>query len=104
MTVDDYLGGVNRTRTTAPPPPADVVAAFNDALEHALNLARARVAANPNDAGAHYELGAAIGLRASYMATVDNSIVGRLVKDGYFEQLFSAEVKAEEQRKAKLAF
>jgi ABC-type nitrate/sulfonate/bicarbonate transport system substrate-binding protein len=35
---------------------------------------------------------------------VDNSTIARLVKDGYFEQLFGAEIKAEEQRKAKLAF
>jgi ABC-type nitrate/sulfonate/bicarbonate transport system substrate-binding protein len=35
---------------------------------------------------------------------VDNSIVSRLVKQGYFEQLFGADVKAEEQRRAKLAF
>ena len=35
---------------------------------------------------------------------VDNSTVERLVKEGYFEQLFGADVKAEEQRKAKLAF
>src|SRR5262245_29359433 len=62
MTVDDYLGSVSRTRSAAAPPPADVVAAFNDALEHAMTLARARVAANPRDASAHYELGAAIGV------------------------------------------
>jgi ABC-type nitrate/sulfonate/bicarbonate transport system substrate-binding protein len=35
---------------------------------------------------------------------VDNSTVGRLVKEGYFEQLFGAGVKAEEQRKAKIAY
>src|SRR4051812_1368187 len=34
---------------------------------------------------------------------VDNSTVGRLVKEGYFDQLFGAEVKAEAQRKAKIA-
>jgi len=87
MTVDDYLGGVNRARTTAPPPPPEVAAAFNDALEHALTLARARVAANPRDASAHYELGAAIGLRASYIATVDNSILSafRAAKGAYEE-------------------
>ena len=73
MTVDDYLGNVSRSASPAPPPPADVAAAFNDALEHALTIARARIAANPRDAGAHYELGAAIGLRASYIATVENS-------------------------------
>lgn len=87
MTVDDYLGGVTRTKSTAAPPPADVVAAFNDALEHALSIARARVAANPRDAGAHYELGAAIGLRASFTATVDNSMVSafRSAKGAYQE-------------------
>jgi hypothetical protein len=35
---------------------------------------------------------------------VDNATVARLVKEGYFEQLFGADVKAEEQRKAKIAF
>jgi ABC-type nitrate/sulfonate/bicarbonate transport system substrate-binding protein len=35
---------------------------------------------------------------------VDNSTVDRLVKEGYFEMLFGQGIKAEEQRKAKLAF
>jgi hypothetical protein len=35
---------------------------------------------------------------------VDNRTVEHLVKDGYFEKVFGDEVKAEEQRKAKLAF
>ena len=88
MTVDDYLGSLGRPRTAAAPPPAETVAAFNDALERALAIARARVAANPRDAGAHYELGAAIGLRASYVATVDGSVVGafRAAKGAYEEQ------------------
>jgi len=87
MTVDDYLGSVSRSRSPAPPPPPDVAAAFNDALEHALAIARARIAANPRDAGAHYELGAAIGLRASYTATVENSALGafRAAKTAYQE-------------------
>jgi len=87
MTVDDYLGSVTRSRSTAAPPPPDVVAAFNDAIDHALTLARARVAANPRDAGGHYELGAAIGLRASYIATVENSSLGafRSAKAAYQE-------------------
>jgi tetratricopeptide (TPR) repeat protein len=87
MTIDDYLGGVSRPRIPVAPPPAETAAAFNDALEHALAIARARVAANPRDAGAHYELGAAIGLRASYIATVDGSILGafRAAKGAYEE-------------------
>jgi len=35
---------------------------------------------------------------------IDNSIVERLVKEGFFEKLFGPDIKAEEQRKAKLAF
>jgi ABC-type nitrate/sulfonate/bicarbonate transport system substrate-binding protein len=35
---------------------------------------------------------------------VDNGVVTRLVKEGYFEQLFGADIKAEEQRRGKLAF
>jgi tetratricopeptide (TPR) repeat protein len=76
MTVDDYLGAVSRSRPAPTPPPPEIVAAFNEALERALALARARVAANPRDAAAHYELGAVVGLRASYIATVEGSAVG----------------------------
>ena len=39
-----------------------------------------------------------------FKKVVDNSAVERLVKEGYFEKLFGDEVKAEEQRKAKIAF
>ena len=35
---------------------------------------------------------------------IDNSLVDRLVKEGFFEQLFGPGVKTEEERKAKLAF
>jgi Flp pilus assembly protein TadD len=87
MTVDDYLGGVSRSRPAPTPPPPEIAAAFNDALEHALALSRARVAANPRDAEAHYELGAAVGLRASYMATVEGSTMGafRAARGAYDE-------------------
>src|SRR5262249_61013705 len=69
------------------PPPPGVAAAFNDALERALALARARVAADPHDAAAHFELGAAIGQRASYMATVEGSAMSafRAARGAYDE-------------------
>lgn len=35
---------------------------------------------------------------------IDNSAIDRLVKEGYFEKVFGPGVKAEEQKKAKLAF
>ena len=39
-----------------------------------------------------------------FRAVLDNSIVDRLVKQGFFERLFGSGVKAEEERKAKIAF
>jgi len=39
-----------------------------------------------------------------FRKVVDNSTVDRLVKEGYFEQLFGADVKAEAQQRAKIAF
>ena len=87
MTVDDYLGGVSVGKTPAPPPPPETAAAFHDALEHALALARTRVNTDPRDASAHYEVGAAIGLRASYVATVDRSPLSafRAAREAYDE-------------------
>jgi len=85
MTVDDYIGKVTKPTTSAPPPPPDIAAAFRDALEHALAIARKRIERNPRDADAHYQLGAAVGLRASYVATVDASAMGafRAAKEAY---------------------
>ena len=39
-----------------------------------------------------------------FKRVIDNSVVARLVKEGYFEQLFGAGVKAEQDRKAREAF
>jgi predicted Zn-dependent protease len=87
MTVDDYMGGVTRRKTPLPPPPPETVAAFNEALGRALALARERVAADPKDADAHYEVGAAMGLRASYTATVESSALSafKAAREAYDE-------------------
>jgi len=39
-----------------------------------------------------------------FRTVLDNSIVDRLVKEGYFEKLFGPGIKAEEDRKTKIAF
>ena len=39
-----------------------------------------------------------------FKRVIDNSVVSRLVKEGYFQQLFGPGIKAEEERKAKAAF
>src|SRR6185312_14361682 len=85
MTVDDYLGKAARPNAKMPAPPADTAAAFHAAIDKALALSRARVAVNDRDADALYQLGAAVGLRASYAATVDGSVLSafRSAREAY---------------------
>jgi ABC-type nitrate/sulfonate/bicarbonate transport system substrate-binding protein len=42
--------------------------------------------------------------RFDFRAVIDEGIVDRLVREGYFEKVFGAQIKDEEARKAKLAF
>lgn len=39
-----------------------------------------------------------------FRKVIDNSVVERLIREGYFEKLFGPEIRDEEQRKAKTAF
>jgi len=39
-----------------------------------------------------------------FRQVVNNTVIEKLVKDGYFEQLYGAGIKADEERRAKLAF
>jgi len=39
----------------------------------------------------------------NFKTVVDNSTVDRLVKEGFFQKLFGAGIKSEEERKSKLA-
>jgi tetratricopeptide (TPR) repeat protein len=74
LTVDSYLGKVSRETIKLPPPPPEAAAAFHDAIDRAVALARMRLAADAGNADAQYQLGAAVGLRASYAATVDGGL------------------------------
>jgi tetratricopeptide (TPR) repeat protein len=86
--VDDYLGRVSRTNATAPPPPPETAAAFREALDRALAIAHKRIETNPRDADGHYQVGAAVGLRAAYVATVEGRALGalRAAREAYEEQ------------------
>jgi tetratricopeptide (TPR) repeat protein len=75
--VDDYLGPVTkRDDVTVKPPPTAVSQAFRTYIGRAEALAEQRVAQAPNDPNAQYELGAALGLDASYTATIDGRVMG----------------------------
>jgi Flp pilus assembly protein TadD len=75
-TVDDYLGSISRQNVAMRQPPADLAARFNRHIVRALTLAEANLARRPRDPEALYQVGATVGLQASYVATVEGRILG----------------------------
>jgi tetratricopeptide (TPR) repeat protein len=75
VTVDHYLGSFSRSSVDLPKPPPELEKEFRSHLNRAIELAEKRAAANPKDAQAHYDLGAALGLEASYVATVEGKLL-----------------------------
>ena len=75
VTVDHYLGSFSRARVELKRPPPDLDAAFRRHVARAIELAEAQVAADPGSAQARYDLGAAVGLQASHVATVEGRLL-----------------------------
>src|SRR5262245_40244423 len=75
ITVADYLGQA-RAAIPRPAPASTTAALVRDGVRQASALSEARVRANPSAAAAHYQLGAAYGVLASYTATVEGRVVG----------------------------
>jgi tetratricopeptide (TPR) repeat protein len=75
VTVDHYLGSFTKARVDLKKPPPELDAAFKKHVALAIQLAEARVKASPKDVQAHYDLGAALGLEASYIATVEGRMM-----------------------------
>ena len=75
VTVDHYLGSFSRSTANLARPQPDIDREFRLHVERAITLAEQRVMANPKDAQAHYDLGAAVGLQASYVATVEGKML-----------------------------
>jgi hypothetical protein len=88
VTVDHYLGSFSRNSVELKKPPADLDAEFKRAVAQAIELAQQRVAAAPKDAQAHYDLGTALGLRASYIASVEGKLLAgfKAARRSYDEQ------------------
>jgi tetratricopeptide (TPR) repeat protein len=75
VTVDHYLGSFSRTQVELSKPPPDLDAEFRQHVARAIQLAEARAAAAPRDPQARYDLGAAVGLQASHIATVQGKML-----------------------------
>ena len=75
VTVDHYLGSFTRTRVALKNPPAEMAAEFKRMVAEATDISRKRIEQSPRDPQGYYDLGAALGLEASYMATVEGKIM-----------------------------
>src|SRR5438093_6866201 len=75
VTVDHYLGSFSRSTVDLSKPPPEIDTEFRTHVARAIELAAKRIAANPKDVQAHYDLGAAVGLQASYVATVEGKLL-----------------------------
>jgi tetratricopeptide (TPR) repeat protein len=76
VTVDHYLGNFTSANAQAKQPPPELDAEFKREISKAIELAEKRVAAAPRDPQAHFDLGTALGLQASYMASVEGHLLG----------------------------
>jgi tetratricopeptide (TPR) repeat protein len=87
VTVDHYLGSFSRSQVDLAKPPAELVSEFQREVGKAIELAEARVAARPKDPQARYELGAAVGLQASYVASIEGKLLAgfRSARRAYVE-------------------
>jgi tetratricopeptide (TPR) repeat protein len=77
ITVEDYLGQA-RANVPRSAPAARLEAAFYDYLHRAQVLAERRLREHSADADAHFQVGAAFGFEASYVATVEGRVLGSL--------------------------
>lgn len=75
VTVDHYLGSFTKASVDVRNPPADLDAEFTREVARAIELGEKRVAASPRDAQAHFDLGTAVGLQASYVASVEGRLM-----------------------------
>ena len=75
VTVDHYLGRVSRPNVELTQPPPELARRFHENVSRALELAETQARANPRDPDARYDVGAAMGLVASYTATVEGRML-----------------------------
>ena len=75
VTVDHYLGSFTRATVELRNPPADLDAEFKREVAKAIELAEQRAAAAPKDPQAQFDLGSAVGLQATYMASVEGKVM-----------------------------
>src|SRR5262249_38402326 len=87
-TVDHYRGSFTNASVQMGAPPPQLDAEFKREITKAIELAERRAAGAPSDAQAHYDLGTAVGLQASYIASVEGRLLAgfKAARRSYEEQ------------------
>ena len=75
VTVDHYLGSFTKASVDVRNPPTELDAEFKREIAKAIEMAEQRAAASPRSAQAQYDLGAAVGLQATYTASVEGRLM-----------------------------
>jgi len=76
MTVDHYLGSISTSKLLLPAPDPELTDEFKGALARAIALAERRLRDRPQDVDALFDAGAAYGLQASHLASIEGGITG----------------------------
>jgi tetratricopeptide (TPR) repeat protein len=99
--VEDYLGHVKSTSDVPmPPPPPDLDTAFHQQIDRAIALGEHAVDQRYNVGSSHYELGAALGIYASYAGSVEGRVFGamRMGRRAFSESELALELDSHETR------
>jgi tetratricopeptide (TPR) repeat protein len=88
LLVDDYLHHFrSSTDPRMPQPPPALVASFQQHIQRSIALGEQEVGRRYSDAASHYDLGSALGLEASFAATVEGRLyaAGRSARRAFAE-------------------
>ena len=92
---EDFLGRVSASaEIKLPPPPPALDAAFRQNIQRAIALGENGVSRRYNQAAAHYDLGAALGISASYTGTVEGHVFTgmRLARRAFAENEYALQL------------
>jgi tetratricopeptide (TPR) repeat protein len=75
VSIDHYMGSISKSQATLPKPDPVQADEFKRVIANAIDDANARLKKNPRDLEAKFDSGAAYGLQASYVASVEGSVM-----------------------------
>ncbi len=99
VSVDHYMGSISKSQANLPKPDPVTAEEFKRLVARAIDLANARLKANPRDLDAKFDAGAAYGVQASYVAAVEGSVMSAF---GIARKAFDAQEEVLERNPARV--